>query len=223
MPNAVTWKFRYALLTYAQCGDLDPWSIVSLFAGLRAECIVGRENHQDEGVHLHVFVDFGRVFRSRRTEAFDVEGRHPNVQHVNRTPWVAYDYAIKEGDVVAGGAERPKEGGGTEVSRVGDVWPEIMAAESRDEFFDLLSKLAPRSLVSSFNSCRAFAEWRYRVDPEPYRNPDGLHFEADRVALLHEWAEENVGRRISGKCFLTPYASLRGSRGKEWWLVAFRT
>ncbi|UJO02125.1 Rep [Molossus molossus associated gemykibivirus 5] len=109
MPNAVTWKFRYALLTYAQCGDLDPWAIVHLFTGLRAECIVGREAHQDEGIHLHVFVDFGRVFRSRRTDAFDVEGRHPNVQHVNRTPWVAYDYAIKEGDVVAGGAERPPE------------------------------------------------------------------------------------------------------------------
>lgn len=220
MPNAVTWKFRYALLTYAQCGDLDPWAIVHLFTGLRAECIVGREAHQDEGIHLHVFVDFGRVFRSRRTNAFDVEGRHPNVQHVNRTPWVAYDYAIKEGDVVAGGAERPAESGGTGVPRVGDVWPEIMAAESRDEFFDLLQKLAPRSLVSSFNSCRAFAEWRYRVDPEPYRNPDGLCFQEDRVAPLHEWAEENLGRHIRGKLFLTTSAPLRCSQRKEWVLVA---
>jgi len=214
MPNAVTWKFRYALLTYAQCGDLDPWAIVQHFAGLRAECIIGREAHQDEGIHLHVFVDFGRVFRSRRTQAFDVEGRHPNVQHVNRTPWVAYDYAIKEGDVVAGGAERPSEGCGAGLPKSGDVWSEIMAAETRDEFFNLLQELAPRSLVTSFNSCRAFAEWRYRVDPEPYRHPDGLYFEADRVAILHDWAEKNLGRQSSGECY-PPYATLRGGLGKE--------
>lgn len=216
MPNDVTWKLRYALLTYAQCGDLDPWKIVSLFAGLRAECIIGRENHQDEGVHLHVFVDFGRVFRSRRTRAFDVEGRHPNVQHVGRTPWVAYDYAIKEGDVVAGGAERPVEGCGAGVSVPGDEWAQIAAADSREEFYRLLHELAPRSLITCYTSIRAFAEWKYRVDPEPYTSPDGLCFEEDRVAPLHQWAQENLGRRSSRKlqCY-PPYATLRGGLGKE--------
>ena len=100
--------------------------------------------------------------------------------------------------MVAGGAVRPEERG-TGVQRTGDVWPEILAAQSREEFFDLLQKLAPRCLVTSFNSCSTFADWKYRVDPEPYRHPDGLDFKEDRVREMHEWAEENLGRRDGGK------------------------
>lgn len=215
MPNPVTWKLRHAIVTYAQCGDLDPWAVVDLFAGLGAECIIGHEHHQDGGVHLHCFVDFGRVFRSRRVDIFDVEGRHPNIQHVGRTPWVAYDYCIKEGNVVAGGAKRPKERG-TRISRDDEIWTEIMAAEDRDTFFYLCQQLAPRSLCTSFNSISAFAEWKYRVDPEPYQHPNGVEFLETRVGELNQWAKDNLGLHTGGtylrggvKC-LPQAQSLRG-------------
>ena len=51
---------RYVLLTYSQCGDLDPWVVHDLIVGYPAECIIGREDHADGGTHLHAFVDFGR-------------------------------------------------------------------------------------------------------------------------------------------------------------------
>ena len=49
---------RYALLTYSQCGDLDPWAVNEHLGQLRAECIIAREAHADGGNHLHCFVDF---------------------------------------------------------------------------------------------------------------------------------------------------------------------
>nr|QVW56518.2 MAG: replication-associated protein [Gemykibivirus] len=192
MPNPVSFKLRYALLTYSQCGELDPFEVVNHLAGLRAECIIGRENHQNEGIHLHAFVDFGRTFRSRRVDVFDVEGRHPNVRHIGKTPWLAYDYAIKDGDVVAGGATRPDESG-VPVSAAGDVWPTIMGAASSTEFFELCAQLAPRSLCTSFNSLQAYASWKYRVDPEPYTHPAGFEWEESAVAELNEWAVQNLG------------------------------
>lgn len=209
----VTWKFQYALITYAQCGNLDPWSIVELFTTLGAECIIGRENHADGGIHLHCFVDFGRQFRSRRQDIFDVAGRHPNVQHVGRTPWVAYDYCIKDGDVVAGGAERPIERG-DKLSKTDEIWTIIMGAKTREEFFRLCQQMAPAKLATSFSSISAFADWKYQVVHTKYEHPEGCIFIQDRVEPLYRWAQENLGIRTGGKFFVVipPSASLRGGQ-----------
>ena len=94
---------RYVLLTYAQCGDLDPWVVHDVITSFPAECLIGRETHADGGTHLHAFVDFGRKVDIRDPRRFDVEGFHPNIQPCGRTPQKMLDYAIKDGDVVAGG------------------------------------------------------------------------------------------------------------------------
>lgn len=70
---------KYGLLTYPQCGDLDPWKIVAMLGDLGAECIIGRESHVDGGLHLHAFFLFERKFESRNVRIFDVDGHHPNV------------------------------------------------------------------------------------------------------------------------------------------------
>ncbi len=71
---------RYFLITYPQCDGLDEWAVNDHFGSLGAECIVAREDHADGGTHLHVFCDFGRKFRSRRANIFDVDGHHPNIE-----------------------------------------------------------------------------------------------------------------------------------------------
>ncbi|UJO02113.1 Rep [Molossus molossus associated gemykibivirus 1] len=126
---AFRFKRRYALLTYAQCGDLDPHRIVQLLSEMGAECIIGRENHADGGIHLHAFVDFGREYSTRNARCFDVEGHHPNVLPGKKTPEKMFDYATKEGDVVAGGLERPH---GSDVHQSRDPWHEIILADTRD-------------------------------------------------------------------------------------------
>jgi len=181
---------KYVLLTYAQCGDLDAWTVSDHLSTLGAECIVGRESHADDGIHLHVFADFGRKFSSRKTDVFDVGGYHPNIERVGRTPWKAYDYAIKDGDVVAGGCSRPEESG-TESNREADLtWSRIIEAETAEEFHRLCAELAPEHYVRSFGSIRSYVDWRYRHVAEPYSTPEGIGFSVEGVEGIPEWLSQ---------------------------------
>ena len=183
---------RYALLTYAQSGDLDGWEVSNHFTELRAECIVAREAHADGGVHLHAFVDFGRKFRSRRSNIFDVRGCHPNISPTHSTPQSGFDYACKDGDIVAGGLARPE---GRDAARTDNTWSDIVASPTRDEFFAALLALAPRSLCTSFPALEKYADWRYRTDPEPYRHDPDVHFNMDTFPELSQWAQEYINRQ----------------------------
>lgn len=185
--SAFRFQNRYALLTYPQCGDLDPWAVNDHLAELGAECIIAREEHADGGTHLHAFVDFGRKFSTRRSDIFDVGGRHPNISPSYGTPEKGFDYAIKDGDVVAGGLERPY---GKAVSASSDPWSTIIMAESRDKFFQLCADLAPRALCTSFTSLQKYADWKYRLDPEPYRHDEELTFDLGRFPELLQWSHD---------------------------------
>uniref|UniRef100_A0AAU6S5B1 Replication-associated protein n=1 Tax=Myotis capaccinii feces associated gemycircularvirus TaxID=3139979 RepID=A0AAU6S5B1_9VIRU len=193
MPTFVC-NARYFLVTYAQCGELDPWAVNDHFAQLGAECIIGREDHSDGGNHLHAFVDFGRKFRSRRSNVFDVDGRHPNIEPSKRSPQGGYDYAIKDGNVVAGGLARPSVDG---VVSAGDKWSEIVGAEDEQSFWAAVERLDPKALCTQYGNLRKFADWRYKPEPEVYEHPEGLDFELGMVPQLVEWGEQLLGRRRS--------------------------
>lgn len=175
---------RYVLLTYAQCGALDPWHVSDHLSSLGAECIVAREDHATGGTHLHAFVDFGRKFRSRRTDIFDVDGRHPNIEASRGRPWGGYDYAIKDGEVVAGGLARPSEHDST---ANGSIWSEIVGAESESAFWALVEQLAPKELCTQYSQLRKYADWRFEPEPEVYTHPAGLDFELGVVPELASW------------------------------------
>ena len=117
---------KYALLTYAQCGQLNPFHVCDHLGSLGAECIIGREDHEDGGLHLHAFFMFEREFRTRDERVFDVDGRHPNVVRGYGTPEKGWDYATKYGDVVAGGLERPSREG---LSKSGEPWSTIVTGK----------------------------------------------------------------------------------------------
>lgn len=181
---------RYVLFTYAQAGpDFDYWAVVDLFAELRAECIIGREPHADGGIHFHVFVDFGRLFSSRKTDLFDVGGKHPNILPVFKTPAASYDYAIKEGDVVAGGLERPGRDCDYDVD---DFWAEAAHSHSGEEFLHFLDQVAPRVLITGFNSINAYKNWKWAVAPTVYTTPSGIDFDTGHAVVLSEWLQQAV-------------------------------
>ncbi|AMH87663.1 replication-associated protein [Pacific flying fox faeces associated gemycircularvirus-1] len=175
---------RYVLLTYSQGGELDPWVVHDLIVGYPAECIIGREDHADGGTHLHAFVDFGRRVNIRDPRRFDVEGFHPNIQPCGRTPQKMLDYAIKDGDVVAGGLDPTID---SAVQGSGDVWSRIANAPTVDEFWDLARELAPRALLCNHQSLRAYAEWHYRPEAVAYQHPDTLQLSTAGVPGLDEW------------------------------------
>uniref|UniRef100_A0A8E7G2F2 Replication-associated protein n=1 Tax=Tarsiger cyanurus Genomoviridae sp. TaxID=2814994 RepID=A0A8E7G2F2_9VIRU len=178
---------RYALLTYAQCGNLDGFTIMDHISSLGGECIVARENHKDGGIHLHVFCDFGRKFRSRKVNVFDVAGFHPNIAASRGTPEKGYDYTIKYGDIVCGGLERPagksRDGDGSVVSK----WTEITGASSREEFWELLHQLDPKSAACSFTSLNKYADWKFAVNPPCYESPTGIEFVGGDLDGRDEW------------------------------------
>ena len=82
----MTFRFeaKHGLLTYSALGnDMDAVEglahrIVE-HLGVLGQCIVGRENHLDGGLHLHAFFMFERKFESRNVRIFDVDGKHPNI------------------------------------------------------------------------------------------------------------------------------------------------
>lgn len=190
-------QFRYALLTYAQSGDLDPFAIVERLSELGGECIVGREAHRDGGTHLHAFVDFGTKFRSRDPKVFDVGGRHPNVSPSKGRPGEGYDYAIKDGDVVAGGLERPT---GERLPRVGIDWAGAMASTSMDEFLESCLRMDPGQALRMWTNLQAYARWRYRSNPEPYVHPAEVEIHTSGLPELDEWVDRNLrSARMGGK------------------------
>lgn len=206
----MTFQFsaRYALITYAQCGTLSEWSVLDHFTSLGAECIIAREDHADGGTHLHVFCDFGRKKQSRRADFFDVDGYHPNIKPSRGRAGEGWDYAVKDGDVVAGGLARP---GGSGLPSTPDKWREIVGAESREEFFDLLRTLDPKTLVTRWSELNRYADSAYAVRAEPYVGPSGLEFELGMVPELARWGGELVETAGLGKC--SPPQPPRGPGG----------
>lgn len=186
---------KYGLLTYAQCGDLDPWRVVGHLGGLGAECIVGRESHSDGGVHLHAFFMFDTKFRSSNQRVFDVDGCHPNISRGYSNPSDGYDYAIKDGEVVAGGLDRPEQ---PDVQKHSN-WASIVQAQDQDEFWTLVRELEPRALCTNYTSLRAYAQDRYRPTRTEYSTPNGVGFDTSEYPLLSEWVVANIENKPTGR------------------------
>lgn len=188
----MTFRFaaRYGLFTYAQCADLDPHAVVCMFADLSAECIIGRENHADGGVHLHAFAMWKRKFQTTSARRFDVLGRHANVVAGYGTPEKGWDYATKDGDVVAGGLERPS---GDSVDQPGSKWSQIIAEPTADGFWEAVASMDPRALCCSFGNLEKYANWKYRPNPAEYENPAGVQYDLSGSPRLADWWGKNIG------------------------------
>jgi len=185
---------RYGLFTYSQCNGLDPHDVVVHFASLEAECIIGRENHADGGSHLHAFVDFGRKRRFRRHVFADVGQFHPNIAPSRGTPATAYDYAIKDGDVVGGGLERP-DSGRTSRGRNGETestMATLVRIDDEQTFWDTCRELAPGLLLRCHSSLESYAKRRFAKTVQQYCHPRELVFIDERISELVEWRENNL-------------------------------
>lgn len=189
----MTFRFnaKYVLLTYAQCGELDPFLIVNLLGELGGECVVGRENHADGGIHLHAFCMFEKKFSTRNARVFDIESHHPNILSGIRAPSKAWDYATKDGDVCAGGLERPTEATNTKHH----IIAAILAETTRDGLLERARELDPGLYVRNYFQLRAIAEERDSWTPRNYITPTGLEFTTELYPELADWLSSYLGRR----------------------------
>lgn len=178
------YHFRYALLTYAQCGDLSSGRVGEFLDSLGSKCVIGRENHADGGIHLHCFIDFGRKRRFRRVTVFDVEGHHPNIEPSKGTPEKGYDYAIKDGDIQYQSLDRPSGRGN---SSSADKWSQITGAVDRQSFWDLVHELDPKSAACSFTQLQKYCDWKFAETPPEYESPGGISFDGGDVDGRDDW------------------------------------
>lgn len=185
---------RYALLTYAQCDGLDPFSLSDYFSSLEAECIIAREDHADGGTHLHVFADFGKKRKFRRADCFDFGGYHPNISPSRGNAEGGWDYATKDGLVVAGGLARPSSRDGMVQS--GSKFLQIIRQESEQEFWTCIRELAPELLLRNFSSLQAYARWNYADRAAEYLHPREVLLCSERLPGLDQWAECNINASI---------------------------
>lgn len=184
------YHFRYALITYSQCGDLSPDRVGDLFQSLGAQLVIGRENHADGGIHLHCFVDFGRKRRFRRATVFDVEGRHPNIEKSRGTPEGGYDYAIKDGDIVFKSLDRPIQSG-VGNSKTHEKWTEITSASDRESFWDLVHQLDPKSAATHFSTLQKYCDWKFAVKPASYESPGNISFVGGEIDGRADWLQQS--------------------------------
>lgn len=195
---------RYVLLTYPQCGELEPERVGNLIDGIAgAKCVIGRENHADGGIHLHCFVDFGRKRRFRNARAFDVEGHHPNVSPSKGTPEKGWDYATKDGDTVWATLDRPGESGGGRVSNV-EKWSQITGASDRESFWSLVHELDPKSAACNFRQLQAYCDWKYAPPKREYKTPVGISFIGGELDGRDEWVRQSgvgLGEPLLGMLF----------------------
>lgn len=188
MPTSFVTNGRYFLVTYAQSRGLDPATVVELFSGLGAKCIVARENHADGGTHLHCFADFGRKFRSRKTDIFDAGGYHANITTSRGTPEKGYDYAVKDGDIVGGDLERPSRVGGAKTHQ---KWLEITGASSREEFWELVHMLDPKAAATSFGQLSRYCDWKFTPVPAAYESAPLSSFIGGDVDGRDDWVSQS--------------------------------
>lgn len=187
-------KAKYGLLTYSQSAGLDPFDIVLLLSRLGAECIVGRETHQDGGTHYHAFFMFEREFSTRNNRIFDVGRYHPNIVRGYGTPEKGYDYATKDGDICAGGLERPSRMGNCETE---NKWSWIIQASDREDFFERIALRDPRALCTNFSNLQRYADWKYRPEPSQYEHPANITFTGEGANECNSWAISNINNRVA--------------------------
>ncbi|AJC52529.1 replication-associated protein [bromus associated gemycircularvirus 1] len=207
---------RYALLTYAQCGELSADAVGEFLQGMGFSCVVGREDHQDGGVHLHCFVDFGRKRRFRRVDVFDVEGRHPNISPSKGTPAKGYDYAIKDGRIEYCSLDRP---GPAEKSGTIEKWSRITSASDRESFWDLVHELDPKSAACCHTQLQKYCDWKFAVIPAKYEHPPGITFFGGDLDGRDDWLQQSgigLGEPLLGICLsICVYGESR--TGKTLW------
>lgn len=205
------WAGRYFLLTYAQAGDNWPVAELTALLGLvGAKCRIGKEHHQDGGAHYHAFVDFGHKYEFENVHRFCVGPKRPgstsncigqthcNILPIRRTPFHAFDYAGKDGNVLYEDVTRPPARGAG-ASR-DDKWAGSLQLATKNEFLEDLKNHSPRDWVLYYKQIEAAADRVFGKHSQPPNLPDpsiGLTIHWNRYPEVKHWVLCNLRSPIS--------------------------
>lgn len=191
------------MLTYANTETLDPFDIVDHLGSLKAECLVAQEDyHETEGQHMHVYVCFDKRPNFLNERVFDINGFHPNVGAYPNAKAI-WDYVTKEGNIVAGGAEEPRDLRAESKSenakkRKREEYERMEECNNIDEADSLLRQQLGFDYFKCGPSIQATLAKMFPTQESAYKSPDGLRlFPHD---ILDNWYNANVlNHRAGGK------------------------
>ncbi|KAN0085082.1 hypothetical protein V8E54_001549 [Elaphomyces granulatus] len=190
---------RY-LLTYSQVPDtfdrdgLGPF-LRSIFE--KATCItVAVEEHPTTGgYHLHSYVDASTPFVINEPSLLDWSDCHPNIKPVRTTPHKAYQYTLKDGEVIFEEGEIPETP--SKLSN-DDKWTTILEATTKEDFLKAAVDTAPRDSVLHFSSLLTFADWRYRDTPGEFIAPE-YECRCESYPTLTDWIKSCLLPKTNGR------------------------
>lgn len=200
---------RYFLFTIAQSGYDWPYErFIERVEAAGAKHHISRERHEDGGYHFHCFVDFERKFDFENIHRFCVgppqddpsrkcpTKNHCNILPITKTPFHAWDYAGKYGDVLSSNCERPRARG-PNVTR-DDLWTGSLAQTDKTQFLKDVSNHSPRDFVLFHSQISNFADskWNSISAKLPRVEEDGIHIHWERYPEARRWVLENLSDPI---------------------------
>lgn len=181
--NVFRFSAKNVFLTYPQTDtsfdDFEAALCAVLGSHGEFSCRVARELHEDGEPHYHAVVLYNRKLNLRNARAFDVLGRHPNIQPV-RSIRDSLKYVSKDGDFRDHG-ELP-DGGAT--------WGELVALETREDFMSAIRDSRPRDYILSFERLEYYAAARYKPVVPAYEAFPGDTFKT--TPTMERW----IGQRL---------------------------
>jgi len=199
----MSFKFqgKYVLLTYAQCGNLAADAVGNMLNTLNADYIIGEEQHQDGGRHLHAFGQWKKAVCYKRADKFDVNGYHPNIKTITYgKPAFMYDYAIKDRKIVGGSCERPidkaeetrKRKREDKQKRDEELTKKIRESKSRAEAEQHFEEMLGRQYYLGYNGLKSYLDDRFTVEAPKYETPIGTTTNTEDYPELGEWVKQYV-------------------------------
>lgn len=188
---------KYILLTYSQVDEEEfRWeNIVATIIKHGGVCRIGREFHKDGGVHFHAFCMKEKRFITRSPRAFDVDGYHPNIEPIKRTPHRAWAYVSKPGSTLLhDDIPEPPAGRSRLRSKADEVYHlALNQAKSQSQFIDMCIEGDTRRAIGCFNNLQAFSHYRFPPSRGPeYEPPPGFSLELAEYPEIAAWQQRNV-------------------------------
>lgn len=181
---------KFFFLTYPQC-DASKQDLLTFLQSIAPVkyAIIGQEQHEDGGRHLHALVEFAKKFDCRNQTRFDLSvGQicyHPNIQSA-RDPHHVRNYCCKED-------REPLEFG--TFGRL--EYSDLLLLDSRDAFLEGLAKHHARDYVLQYERILKFATTKYASQEKDYQTP---YTEFTNLPVeLTNWCSRNFEvRTLSG-------------------------
>lgn len=195
----MTFRFyaQQIFLTYSQIGDRSVSDFIDFFRSLDQpleKFVVGLENHDDGGRHIHVYAVFESKFQKKAQRFWDWDGVHPNIKTVKgRTTGSdarrVYEYVTKDGNTTVWPEDAQFQFGSDNNT---SKYSSVIAASTKEEARALIQSELPRDYVVNLERIEYFLDRHFQRDAPAYVSPHGPDT-WDLCPVLERWVAENLG------------------------------